>query len=260
MNSDNTVAFLEQRIEQEQRAHQETEWLLDEKEIELRTANKRFEETLEQLRRTQSQLEQTDKMASIGQLAAGVAHEINNPIGFVCSNLNTLSEYADTLIESFRSNPPADTDDAGDLEHVLEDLLPLVSESIEGIDRVRRIVQDLKDFSHVDSPDLIEIDLSEILRKTISVAGNELKYVAHVVTEFADLPCIKCYGGKLAQVLLNLVVNAAHALENGGTITVRTLRDGENAVIEIADTGCGIPDEIRTKIFEPFFTDRKSVV
>jgi len=216
-----------------------------------------------------------DRMGSIGQRAAGVAHEINNPIGFISSNLNSLAQYVvdlksvlgayDGLLQACLSNAAnvvqqaqgvqqARTDK--DLDYVLSDLDNLIAESVEGTQRVRQIVADLRDFSHVDAPNGNEEDINRLLDKTINVAWNELKYKTEVVREYGELPTIPCYGGKLGQVFLNLLVNAAHAIEERGTVTVRTGHAGEQMWVEVTDTGCGIPPENLKRIFDPFFTTK----
>ena len=223
-----------------------------------------------------TQLVQSDKMASIGQLAAGVAHEINNPIGFISSNLNCLHDYAkdiervisayQRLREACRDGGDGLTERAQEIDRILEeidldymmaDLSNLVAESIEGSERVCQIVANLRDFSHVDSPDVSEEDVAELLEKTISVAWNVLKYKVQVVREYGPTPLIPCYGGKLGQVFLNLLVNAADAIHDRGTITIRT-GSGEGVIwIEISDTGRGIAPENLSRIFEPFFTTKE---
>ncbi|MEM1108451.1 MAG: ATP-binding protein [Planctomycetota bacterium] len=224
----------------------------------------------------QSQMLQNEKMASIGQLAAGVAHEINNPIGFISSNLNTLNEYLDDIkavLDAYQELKDA-TQNGGDsaeaaskveavckevdLPFLIEDLDSLIAESVEGTGRVRQIVADLRDFSHVDSPDLGVEDLNVMLEKTLNVAHNELKYQATVKTEFGDIPEVACFGGKLTQVFLNLIVNAAQSLDEAGTVTVRTgcSDDRQDVWVEVADTGCGIPEENLKRIFDPFFTTK----
>ena len=227
------------------------------------------------LEQAQKQLLQAEKMASVGQLAAGVAHEINNPIGYIASNLNTLGDYVADLtrvLEAFSSLQDALESGAADavskreaasavakevdLPFLLEDLESIVSESTEGTDRVRKIVADLRDFSHADTPDIKEEDLNLLITKTLSVAQNEVKYKADLVTELADLPPVACFGGKLSQVILNLVVNAAQAIAEHGVITVRTGIQGADAWIEVQDNGSGMPPEVMSKIFDPFFTTK----
>ncbi len=224
-----------------------------------------------------TQLVQSDKMASIGQLAAGIAHEINNPIGFISSNLNRLHDYVrdiervlaayQGLREACREGGGADVAARAqeidrireeiDLGYIVSDLSNLVAESIEGSERVRQIVANLRDFSHVDSPDVTEEDVAELLDKTINVAWNVLKYKVQVVREYGPTPLIPCYGGKLGQVFLNLLVNAADAIADRGTITIRTGAVEGVVWIEISDTGRGIAPENLSHIFEPFFTTKE---
>lgn len=227
------------------------------------------------LEQAQKQLLQAEKMASVGQLAAGVAHEINNPIGYIASNLNTLGDYVADItrvLEAFSSLQDALESGAPDavskreaasavakevdLPFLLEDLENIVSESTEGTDRVRKIVADLRDFSHADTPDIRAEDLNLLITKTLSVAQNEVKYKADLVTQLGDLPPVACFGGKLSQVVLNLVVNAAQAIAEHGVITVRTGVQGPHAWIEVQDTGSGMPPEVMSKIFDPFFTTK----
>jgi signal transduction histidine kinase len=208
-------------------------------------------------------------MASIGVLAAGVAHEINNPIGFVNSNLGSLQRYAQgmlRLLDSYAALEGAFSpeDRAGiervkeevDAEYLREDLEPLLRESLDGIDRVRRIVQDMKDFSHVDGGDLQYADLEAGLNSTLNVVWNEIKYKAEVTKEYGSIPQIECYPSQLNQVFMNLLVNAAHAIEKHGRITLRTAHDEKHVWVEVEDTGTGIPDDRLGRIFEPFFTTK----
>jgi two-component system, NtrC family, sensor kinase len=248
---------------------------LEETNRERERAVRKAHDAIEQLNQAQAHLLAADKLASIGQLAAGIAHEINNPIGYVSSNLNTLHEYAQTLVrlltsmrelvEVARADAPglieraeeiARAFDQSDTEFIITDLDNLIGESLEGTRRVRQIVLDLKDFSHIDSPDVREENVNDILDKTINVAWNELKYKTKVIKEYGDIPEMPCYGGKLGQVFLNLLVNAAQAIEQYGTITIRTGRDGEIIWIEIADTGCGISEKNLSRLFDPFFTTK----
>ena len=241
---------------------------------DLEEQKRNLEQTVATLQQTQSQLLQADKLASIGQLAAGVAHEINNPIGFISSNLNSLGQYIDDLkcfLASYEKLLPechnhdiltANVEDVQrvrkerDIDYVLSDIGNLIGESVEGAERVRQIVADLRDFSHVDNPDVAEEDINELLDKTINVAWNELKYKTEVVREYGEIPLIPCYGGKLGQVFLNLLVNAAQAIEERGTITVRTGQGNNGIWVEVADTGRGIPPENLNRIFDPFFTTK----
>ncbi len=235
------------------------------------TEQKSSREALEQayalLQTSQAQLVQQEKMSSIGQLAAGVAHEINNPMGFITSNLNTLRRYVEKLGEFVAVQERALRGECTreevaafrhrlKIEPVLNDIDALLSESLEGADRVRKIVADLKSFSRVDQAELQLADLNECLETTLNIVWNELKYKATVVRDFGDLPPVRCHPQQLNQVFVNLLVNAAQALDQRGEIRLRTSMESGSVVIAISDSGCGIPQDIRARIFEPFFTTK----
>jgi signal transduction histidine kinase len=218
-----------------------------------------------------SQLLQSEKMASIGQLAAGIAHEINNPIGYVYSNLGTLEKYVQdtfSLIDRYEQAEVLITDPEVlqrlqadkkklDMEFLKTDLRALMEESKEGIVRVKTIVQNLKDFSHSGAADEWHFsDLHKGLDSTLLIVNNEIKYKADVVKEYGEIPDVECLLSQLNQVFMNLLVNAAHAIDERGTITIRTGVEGGEVWVEIADTGHGIPPENLKKIFEPFFTTK----
>jgi len=237
--------------------------LLQEKE-EQRVLIKKLEET-------QSQLMQSEKLASIGQLAAGVAHEINNPIGYVYSNLGTLEKYVqDTfvLIELYETAEASITDcvvqeklkvakEKLDIIFLKADLRALMSESKEGITRVKTIVQNLKDFSHVDITDEWHYsNLINGLDSTLNIVNNEIKYKAEVVKNYSAIPDVECLSSQLNQVFMNLLVNASHAIEGHGTITISTGQLENEVWVEISDTGKGIAPEHIQKIFDPFFTTK----
>lgn len=236
----------------------------------LKQAYDKLSDTYDDLKRVQSQLLQQDKMASIGQLAAGVAHEINNPMGFIISNLGTLSRYVEKLNAYLLSNEKLSAGgDPAMLELMMQerkkykvdlirkDLPELIAESQEGAERVRRIVQDLKSFSRVDSSSGAYNDIHEGLESTISIAWNELKYKAAVIREYGRLPQVWCNMGQLNQVFLNLLVNAAHAIAEQGEIRITTALEGNSVRIAIRDSGSGIPPENIKHIFDPFFTTKE---
>ncbi|MQA22040.1 ATP-binding protein [Rugamonas rivuli] len=239
-------------------------------EAELRRSNLELTELNSQLSRAQQQLVQADKLASIGQLAAGVAHEINNPIGYIFSNFSTLQTYLDQLFEMLDAYQKAEPGTAAaaalraqreqiDLDFLREDIPALMAESREGIVRVRHIVQDLKDFSRVDAnQDWVWSNLHRGIDSTLNIVANEVKYKADVVKEYGDIPDIQCLPLQINQVVMNLVVNAAHAIgEQRGRITVRTGADGDGMVwIEVADNGSGIAPDTLSRIFDPFFTTK----
>ena len=225
----------------------------------------------EKLHTAQDQLLQSEKMASIGQLAAGVAHEINNPIGYVYSNLHALETYVEKVFQVIAAYEQAEASIAdaatisnieqvkrsADLAFLKEDVVALMGESREGITRVKKIVQDLKDFSHVGAEDEWQwADLHQGLDSTLNVAGSEIKYKAHVIRDYGDLPKIECVPSQLNQVFLNLLVNAAHAIEEQGTISVHSGVQGSEVWVEISDTGMGIAPENLARIFDPFFTTK----
>src|SRR3990170_2439169 len=207
-----------------------------------------------ELQGVQQQLVQSEKMASIGQLAAGVAHEINNPVGYINSNLGTLERYVEELrkvlavyevAEDFLSDKGVaarikELKDKVDLAYLLSDIGNVLKESQEGVTRVRKIVQDLKDFSRMDEAEWQWADLRQGLDSTLNIVHNEIKYKGEVVKEYGTLPPVECLASQLNQVFMNLLVNAAHAIEKHGTITLRTGADADWAWVEVADTGCGI--------------------
>lgn len=228
---------------------------------------KKYEETM---RAMQAQIIQQEKMASIGQLAAGVAHEINNPVGFITSNLTSLGKYAerlDTFIAAMQKslyecpNHPG----LGELDqlrqklkvdYIISDVNELINESLDGANRVRRIVQDLKSFSRVDQAEKSRANLNDCLETTINIAWNELKYIATLERRFGEIPEIICNPQQLNQVFLNLLVNAAQSMEQQGTITVTTWSEPGQVCVSVADTGKGMPQEVQERIFEPFFTTK----
>jgi len=233
--------------------------------IELTALNSKLTET-------HQQLVQSEKLASIGLLAAGVAHEINNPIGFVLSNIGTLDRYLASLFQMLAAYQEAElalSDPAMrarlqalqgkvELDYLKEDIPALMRETKDGIERVRKIVQDLKNFSHVDSQrEWQMINLHDGIDSTLNVVNNEIKYKADVVKQYGDIPLVECLPSEINQVVMNLLVNAAHAIgDQRGVITVRTGLEGEQVWLEVEDTGCGISPENLAKIFDPFFTTK----
>lgn len=231
-----------------------------------------------ELLEAQRQVLQADKLASVGRLAAGIAHEINTPIQYVGDNLRAVSDnFADLcrLVAEYRGlvgragelellreevRKVAATEAELELDYLLEDSPKALQQGLEGVERVATIVRAMKDFSHVDRGQASIVDLNRALDTALTVARNEYKYVADVVREFGTLPPAECFAGDINQVFLNLLVNAAHAIEETGrrgAITVRTRQDGDHVEVTIADTGAGIPRDIHDKIFEPFFTTKE---
>ena len=239
---------------------------------ELIKTNRDLKEVNSKLSDAQSKLIQSEKLASIGQLAAGVAHEINNPIGFIFSNFGTLEQYLEDLFQMLDAYEQAEasvSDGAAlarirslkadlDIDYLKEDIPNLMRESRDGIQRVRKIVQDLKDFSRVDARQEWEsVDLHAGIDSTLNIVNNEIKYKADVVKHYGALPEVQCLPSELNQVFMNLLVNAAHAITaERGTITISTGVDGPNVWVEVADTGAGIAAENLQRIFDPFFTTK----
>ncbi|MDP2031417.1 MAG: ATP-binding protein [Thiobacillus sp.] len=228
-------------------------------------------QAFDELERTQKQLINSEKMASIGQLTAGVAHEINNPVGYLHSNLGTLSHYVEDVLRMVASYETAvgsitdpvvkatieQTKKETDFSFLLEDIPKLLSESREGTQRVRKIVQDLKDFAHAgDNEEWQWVDLHNSLERTLNIVHNELKYKAEVLRSYDDLPEIRCLPGQLNQVFMNLLVNAGHAIDTKGKVKVSACQVDDEVWVEISDTGCGMAPEVVARIFEPFFTTK----
>lgn len=226
---------------------------------------------IKKLQEAQEQLIHSEKMASVGQLAAGIAHEINNPVGFVNSNMGSLQSYVDTLfrvIEQYdqlfqqtqatqdQQQQLSSIRKKADLEFLKGDVEDLVRESMDGLKRVKEIVQSLKDFSHVGETDWQEADIHQGLDSTLNIVKNEIKYKATIVREYGKLPPIRCIISQLNQVFMNLFVNASHAIKETGTITISTGAEKDWIWIKIRDTGSGIAPENLKRIFEPFFTTK----
>jgi PAS domain S-box-containing protein len=236
----------------------------------------------EEKRRLEAQILQSEKMASIGQLAAGVAHEINNPTGFVSSNLKTLADYQKdifSLIKEYRelfnelketgtklAYPDSISDEIRriralesevDIDFIMDDTPDLIKDCQEGSERIKKIVLDLKGFAHPGEQKLKYADINKGLDSTLNVVWNELKYKATVTKDYGDLPEVRCYPQQLNQVFANLLVNAAQAIEKEGEIRIMTRALDGQVEISISDTGVGIPKEDLSRLFDPFFTTKE---
>ncbi len=255
---------LEQRVAERTQGLQETNATLEREQA-------RQAELIKQLEDTQTQLVQSEKLAALGQLAAGVAHEINNPVGFVSSNLSSLKGYLATIfgvIDAYaevehllQGDAPAlarlaALRDSADLEFLRQDVDDLVAESLDGLQRVKRIVRDLKGFARMNESEWLEANLNEGLESTLNVVWNELKYKVELVKEYGELPPVRCIPSQINQVMMNLLVNAGQAIETSGRITLRTGAAGERVWIEIEDTGSGMLPEVQKRMFEPFYTTK----
>jgi PAS domain S-box-containing protein len=246
---------------------------------QVQSKNNMLEDALSQLKENQAHLLQSEKMASIGQLAAGVAHEINNPTGFVSSNLKTLEDYAGDLlglVDRYRQlsgdlqsdgllkndhrfdalSDIVEAEEKMDIEYLRNDIPELIRESREGMDRITKIVKDLKDFAHPEEEEKNFADINACIESTLNIVWNEIKYKAKLQKHYGDIPPLLCYSRQLNQVFMNLLVNAAQSITEQGTIDIRTeISDGQVRIV-LTDTGCGIPPENLSKIFEPFFTTK----
>jgi PAS domain S-box-containing protein len=229
------------------------------------------------VREMQAQLLQNEKMASIGQLSAGIAHEINNPMGFINSNLATLDKYVEKFdryiaeLETRVQLRGTDEDEQAlsalrgtlKLDYVQRDIHLLLQESLEGTERVMKIVQDLRTFARSDKALWGRADINQCLESTINIIWNQIKYVAELTKDYTELPKVNCNIQQINQVFMNLLVNAVHAVEESrqgdelGVIQVRTWTDGKQVYIAVSDSGNGVPDELRSRIFEPFFTTKE---
>lgn len=269
------VAIAEQR-EQEIRRRLQIQEELKQANEGLSRAISELQEANEKLKNNQTQLVHTEKMASVGQLAAGIAHEINNPVGFVKSNIgmlndyigvfkNLLGEYAE-LADHVRRAPMNGQAEVlqridkileeENLDFVLEDVDNLLSESLTGAERVREIAQNLKSFARLDEAEMQYADLNEGLEVTLRMIHNEIKYHCQVHLDLQPLPKLLCYPGQLNQVFMNLLVNASQAIKGEGEISIETRALEDEIIIRISDTGEGIPKKNIPKLFNPFFTTK----
>jgi len=225
---------------------------------------------------TEQMLIQSEKMASIGFLAAGITHEINNPIGFIDSNLNTMDGYIEKinpylrevrgLVETTAGEKAAVSGDIVNelksleekykIGFILQDLKDIVKESLEGTARVKKIVSDLRDFSRIEKSEFEPADINEIIQKSLNLVWNELKYKAEIIKEFGSLPKTECIPQRLEQVFINLLLNAAQAIEVKGTIRIKTFAVQNAVKVQISDTGKGIPKAHLDKVFDAFFTTK----
>lgn len=278
----------ERALKRERAAREQAESLLESKSRELYFANQalleshdrvqrrntEIEEAHKELKQAQGKLVQSEKLASVGQLAAGVAHEINNPIGFVMSNLGTLKAYSEVLVKlvnGYRSYARAETSESErtailnelrqleekeDIEFIQEDIEGLLDDSLDGTKRVKDIVQGLKSFSRADDAEITDQDLHEGIDSTLKIVASAVKHRCEVVKNYGDLPLVPCNLAQINQVFMNLLVNAAQAIEGEGTVTITTAVEGSLVVLKFQDTGVGIPADKIGSIFDPFFTTK----
>jgi two-component system, NtrC family, sensor kinase len=276
MNSNNYQAAYERQKIARARAENQLENI----SRELYESNQSLKNSYEKLKNQKSQLLHQEKLASIGQLSAGIAHEINNPAGFIKSNLTSLQSYTTNLFEvvatyknlidglekNITTPLPENiakcltairtAEETADLTYLLEDIPNLINESIDGTNRITKIVNGLKTFSRIDSDEKEHFDVNECIENTIKLVQNEIKYKAELVIHYGEVPRTMGYPGGLSQVVLNMLVNASQAIESFGEIDLRTSLENNWITIRIQDNGSGVSEEKINRIFDPFFTTK----
>lgn len=240
-------------------------------ETELRSKNAELQSAVEKLSAMQNQLVQSEKMASLGQLTAGIAHEINNPLGYISSNLNRLKEYyadLNSILDKWHSlnnNNPITYEQISeiiefenelDLDFVMKDFQTLISANIDGVGRINKIVKNMRAFSHISGGKHEPVKLNKLLDEVLVLIWNEIKYKAEVKKDYSEIPEIFSDGIELQQVFTNILINAVHAIDSNGIIIIRTYLENNNVTAEVVDNGCGIDEKILNKIFDPFFTTK----
>jgi signal transduction histidine kinase len=249
--------------------------IIEAKTKELEARNRDVEHANEALQVAQFELLQSQKLESIGRLAAGIAHEINTPIQFVNDSIYFIQEgvsdlfsFVEEVIELAQKHPGQAVHlsalaEKYDMDYLKANIPKALERSSEGLSRVTEIVQSMKTFAHPDRTRLVSVNLNESITTTLAISRNEYKYIADVETDFDELPNVHCIAGEVNQVFLNLIVNAAHAIEEGtngtdsrGKIVIRTRNEGSYVLVEIQDNGVGIPLGVQNQIFDPFFTTK----
>jgi signal transduction histidine kinase len=273
---------LQSYIEERGRIERELEQRVAQRTLELTRANHALQGEMKERHRVETELRMSQKLEAVGRLASGVAHEINTPVQFVSDSVQfvklAMTELSGVLAELRAANRAvldgapsreaaaraAASEHEAEVDYLLEQGPLALDRALDGLAQVTSIVRSMKAFAHPDAKEMTSADLNAAIASTLVMARNEYKYVADVVTEFGDLPQVTCHPGEINQAVLNIVVNAAHAITDvvgssgaRGRITIRTWRDVDHAVITIADTGTGIPDHIRSQIFDPFFTTKE---
>jgi signal transduction histidine kinase len=276
------IAVREQAERELAQYRTQLEELIAERTLELTQANQKLRDAAAERERIEAELRLAQKLESVGRLAAGIAHEINTPIQFVSDSITFMRDALPSLIETIgKYRELAAAVDAhgdvaaavaaaravereADVEYALSNAPGALDAAMVGLGRVATIVRSMKDFAHRDRGEKTLVDLNRAIESTLMIAANECKYLADVQTDLAELPLVRCHGGEINQAVLNLVINAAHAIRDvvgdtgaRGKITVSTRQDGGEVEIAISDTGTGIPTAVRDKIYDPFFTTKE---
>lgn len=263
--SKNTVFLYKKAYEREKRARQQAEEILEDKTYELYSINQQLQRTNDLLRTQQKNLVKTEKLVALGQLSAGVAHEINNPLAFVISNFNSLKKHFlvyQKTVEHINSTIAKHPDieafyHDNELDFIQTDSQQIFEEISEGLDRVKDIIGNLKSFARTAPSDRERAGISDILQTALKLSQNETKYRCQIeITIDKNIPDIQCNKNELVQVFINLIVNAAQAIKSQGTIEIKAYSNEDYVVVDITDNGCGITEEHMNRIFDPFFTSK----
>jgi signal transduction histidine kinase len=269
-------------IEERGRVERELEQRVEERTLELTRANLALQSEMHQRQRVETELRMAQKLEAVGRLASGVAHEINTPVQFVSDSVQfvkaAMTDLTGVIAQLRAANravldglpsPDAaaqarEAEDEADLDYLVEHAPRALDRALDGLEQVASIVRSMKAFAHPDSSEMSAIDLNRAIESTLVMARNEYKYVADIATDFGAVPPVTCHPGQVNQAVLNILVNASHAIGDvvgtsgaKGRITVKTRQDDDHVVIAISDTGIGIPEDIRSRIFDPFFTTKE---